>query len=90
MKDAVVQGEREGKSAPGSRNNLCKDPDTGREQEDREKVPAAGVPSAVRTVGELGLGVAEPGQALSVGEAAFILKPEYSCSGAFLGSWPQG
>lgn len=45
--------ERERKSAPGSENNLCKDPDLGGEQ-NRQKVSVAGVPRAVRTVGELG------------------------------------
>lgn len=79
-KDGVAQVKREGRRTPGSGNDLCKDPAMGRGQEDRQKVPVAGVPRAVRTVGELSWGVAEPGGALPHREVAFVLRPEYSCS----------
>lgn len=58
-KDGVAQVKREGIIAPGSGNNLRKDPDMGREQEDRQ-VPMARVPRAVRTVAELGWRLAGP------------------------------
>ena len=41
----------------GSGSHLCTDPDVVRTQEDRKKAPVSGVFTAVRTVGELGLGV---------------------------------
>lgn len=87
-KYGVAWGKREGKRALGTGNNLCKDLDAGREQEDRRKFPVAGVPRAVRTEGELGWRVLEPGLALPLREAAFILRPEYSCSQEL--SWGAG
>lgn len=68
--------KREGKSVPGT----SKDPDMGKEQEDRKTVPEASISRPVRAVGELGWKVIEPGLALPLREVAFILRLEYSCS----------
>lgn len=41
----------------GGGSHLCTDRDVGRTQEDRKKAPVSGVFTALRTMGELGLGV---------------------------------
>ena len=79
MKDGVTHPERR-EEGSGSGSNLCKDPEVGRVLEDRKKAPVAGVLREVRTVGELGLGVVEPGQALPLREVSFLLRAEYLCS----------
>lgn len=74
-------GQERREACLGTGNNLCKDLDMGREQEDRKKFPVARVPRAVRRVNELGWSVLlEPGLALQLREVACILRPEYSCS----------
>ena len=79
VKDGVTHPERR-EEGSGSGSDLCKDPEVGRAQEGGKKTPVAGVLRAVRTVGELGLGVVEPGQALPLREVSCILRAEYLCS----------
>lgn len=76
--------KREGKSVPGT----GKDPDMGKEQEDKKTVPEASLSRAVRTVDELGWKVVEPCLALPLREVAFILWLEYSRSQEL--SWEAG